>query len=102
MHRWQMDGWQDCPQLALCHFAHFAILPFRKLPADADGQSRTKVRAVQLQLSYWLANQKCPSNNNGISQSQMIHYDMASPYSNKTRIDMAIDAPKFWIFEQDS
>ena len=27
MHRLQMDGWQDCPQLALCHFAHFAILP---------------------------------------------------------------------------
>ena len=28
MHRWQMDGFQDCPQLAICHFAYFAILPF--------------------------------------------------------------------------
>ena len=61
MHRWQMDGLQDCPQLALCHFAYFATLP-----ADADGQSRTKVRAVQLQLSYWLANRKCPQTIMGI------------------------------------
>ena len=95
------DGWTaglptTCP-LPFCLLCHFAILP-----ADADGQSRTKLRTVQLQLSYWLANQKCPSNNNGNSQSQIIHFDMASLYSDRTRIDIAINAPKSWIFEQDS
>ena len=71
-----------CP-LPFCLLCHFAILP-----ADADGQSRTKLRTVQLQLSYWLANQKCPSNNNGNSQSQIIHFDMASLYSILTEQEL--------------
>ena len=81
------------PTFPFCHFASCPLMQMVNLGPKCALSNYNFLIGLQIKSA--------PQTIMG-KQSQMIHYDRASPYCNKTRIDMAIAAPKFWIFEQDS